>query len=131
MNFFLYPWVLLTFVISIIDLVLFIHFTLDFDVIMQHSFGFSLNFAPSSLSILVTAQNTSGMMAALALRGYLLWFINLGLAFYLFTQTFKVYDYNKLNAVGSTGQVNTAYQNDELKEHSIYKNPPIQAFETQ
>lgn len=114
-----------------IDLVLFILFILDFDTIMQRSFEFSLNFAASSLSILITAQNTSGMMASLALRGYLLWFINLGIACYLFTQTFKVYDHNKLNGVNGTGQDNVAFHNNELKDHSIYKNQPIQAFETQ
>lgn len=120
-----------------IDLVLFILFALDYDTIFSHSFGISLDFAIPSNVVLITAQNSAGMMMSVALRGYVLWLINLALAVYLFTQTFKIYDYNKLSeqrgiVTGSSrsgGQVNNAFVHNELAAHSIYKNQPIQAFE--
>lgn len=118
-----------------VDLALFIFFIIDYDTIVQHSFNISLNFVPSTNSILVTAQNTAGMLASLALRGYLLWFINLSLTIYLFTQTFKVYDHNRTSQIGNNittinGEVNKAFSNnEELQGHSIYKNTPIKAFE--
>jgi hypothetical protein len=120
-----------------IDLVLFIFFIIDYDTIMQESYEKTLNFVPSTLSVLITAQNTSGMMASLSLRGYLLWFINLALSIFLFTQTFKVYDYNKLKDVqvqrnhANNGFKNEGFSNDEFQGHSIFKNQPINAFETQ
>ena len=120
-----------------IDLVLFILFALDYDTIFSHSFGIPLDFADSTNAVLITAQNTAGMLMSVALRGYVLWLINLALAVYLFTQTFKIYDYNKLSeqrgiVTGSTstvGQVNNAFVHNELASHSIFKNQPIQAFE--
>lgn len=72
--------------------------------------------------------------ASLAFRGYLLWFINLSLSIYLFTQTFKVYDYNKLKDVGGNlnGVVNNGFKSDnELQGHSIFHNQPIKAYETE
>ena len=100
---------------------------------MELSYGSTLNFVPSTFSILITAQNTSGMMASLSLRGYLLWLINLTLSIFLFTQTFKVYDYNKLKdvQVQRGGFVNNGFNNDELQTHSIFKNQPINAYENQ
>jgi hypothetical protein len=74
----------------------------------------------------------AGMMASLSLRGYLLWFINLGLTIFLFFQTFKVHDYNKLKDVGrnQSGYGNNGFKNDsELSGHSIFHNQPIKAFE--
>jgi hypothetical protein len=116
-----------------IDLVLFIFFIIDYDTIMERSYESTLNFVPSTLSVLITAQNTAGMMASLSLRGYLLWFINLALTVFLFTQTFKVYDYNKLKGVQVSrgGQVNNGFKNDELQGHSIFQNQPINAYDTQ
>lgn len=117
-----------------IDLVLAIFFFLDYDTIMELSFSENLNWVPSTLSILITAQNTAGMMASLALRGYFLWFLNLGICVFLFTQTFKVYDYNRTIRPTTTnnGQVNNGFKTDnELQGHSIYKNQPISAFENQ
>lgn len=117
-----------------IDLVLFIFFIIDYDTIMQTSFENTLNFVPSTLSVLITAQNTAGTMASLSLRGYLLWLINLALTIFLFTQTFKVYDYNKLKNVQADhqkGHVNNGFKNDELQGHSIFKNQPINAYENQ
>lgn len=136
LNVFLYLWIFITFVISMVDLALFILFILDYDTIMQRSYGVDLNYATSTYSILVTAQNTAGMLASLALRGYLLWFINLLLTIYLFTQTFRVSDFNRMNQIrnnnDNVGQVNKAFSNnEELQGHSIYKNPPIRAYEEQ
>lgn len=132
LNVFLYIWIILTIVISMVDLTLFILFILDYDRIMRESFESSLNFAVATSSIFVTAQNTSGMLASLALRGYLLWFVNIILAVYLFTQTFQVFDYNRMSQIrtgANSGQVNKGFSNDtELQGHAIYKNPPIKAF---
>lgn len=133
-NVFIYFWVFITLVVSVIDLVLFILFALDYDTIFSHSFSIDLDFSPSSSSVLITAQNSAGIMMSLALRGYVLWLINLLLALYLFTQTFKVYDYNKLVKSGrvvqtSGGQVNNAFSLNEAFNQSVYKNQPIQAFE--
>lgn len=133
-NVFIYFWVFITLVVSVIDLVLFILFALDYDTIFSHSFSIDLDFSPSSSSVLITAQNSAGIMMSLALRGYVLWLINLLLALYLFTQTFKVYDYNKLVKSGrvvqtSSGQVNNAFSLNEAFNQSVYKNQPIQAFE--
>jgi hypothetical protein len=118
-----------------IDLVLFIFFIIDYNTVMEESYQNTLNFVPSTLSVLITAQNTSGMMASLALRGYLLWLINLALSVFLFTQTFKVYDHNKLKDVQGQqlgqGYSNKAFKNDESEGHSIFNNQPINAFETQ
>lgn len=132
-NIFIYTWVLITITVSIIDLVLFILFVIDYDTIFSHSFDVELAFSQSTSSVLITAQNSAGMMMSVALRGYVLWLINLMLAVYLFTQTFKVYDYIKLSSSGrfhtTGGQVNQAFSLNEAHNHSVYKNQPIQAFE--
>lgn len=130
MNVFLYIWILITFVISMIDLVLFILFIIDYNTIMELSYNVGLNWVPATRSILVTAQNTSGMLASIALRGYLLWLINLALTVYLFTQTFRVYDYNRMSELNKTGQLNDGFRKDDVSQgHSIYNNAPIQAYE--
>lgn len=129
-NVILYSWIFITFVICIIDLLLFIYFIIDYYNIMQESYNVSLNFAVSTSSILLSAQNTSGMLASLALRGYLLWLINLTLVIYFFTQTFKVYDYNKTSGISKSGQMNKGFKSDnELRGHSIFNNQPIHAYE--
>jgi hypothetical protein len=74
------------------------------------------------------------MMASLALRGYLLWFINLSLTIFLFIQTFKVSVHNKLKVVdrNRNGHINNGFKSDsELQGHSIFHNQPIRAYETQ
>lgn len=120
-----------------IDLAIFILFAIDYDTIFSHSFTVDFDFADPTSAILITAQNSAGMMMSVALRGYILWLINLVLAVYLFTQTFKIYDYNKLGGQRgitstsvNTGQVNNAFVHNELNTHSIYKNQPIHAFES-
>lgn len=116
-----------------IDLVLFILFIIDYNTIMQASWLVSLNLQPSTQSVLITAQNTAGMMASIALRGYVLWFINLALTIFLFTQTFRVYDYNRTREVNNAGQVvNRSIKPDaDLQGHSIFKNQPLQAYQTE
>lgn len=102
---------------------------------MEWSFERNLNNFPTiTNSVIITAQNTAGIMASVALRGYLMWLINLCLVIFLMTQTFKIYDYNKIQAHDedrSNGRVNRGFDrsNDDFKDHSIFRNePPIQAF---
>jgi hypothetical protein len=108
--------------------VLFVLFVIDYDTVYNHSLTTNVNFAVSTSSILITAQNSAGIMMSASLRGYLLWFINLAIAFYLFTQTFKVYDYNKLSLKGGDGShvhVNQAFKSDSQLSMN---NEPIKAF---
>lgn len=133
-NVFLYIWILITFVICIIDLVMFIFFVLDYDTLFTHSSGQSLNFANAASSILLSAQVSSSIMYSVALRGYLLWAINMGITLYLFTQTFKIYDYNKLTEAGvnnnnSNVYMNNAFKNDEMHSPATINNQPIMAYE--
>lgn len=46
--------------------------------------------------VLSLAATVSGIMLVMAFRGWIFWLVNVGLAVYLFTQTFKIYDYNQL-----------------------------------
>lgn len=107
---------------------------------MQLSYDVSLNFMPSTASVLITAQNSAGIMASVALRGYFMWFVNVFLVIFLFIQTFHVYDYNKITPHGDeqmnrAAQINPAFinteSNGELNGHSIFQNPPIQAYNDQ
>lgn len=115
-----------------IDLVMFIFFVLDYETILSHSFSQSLNFAPATSSVLLSAQVSAGIMFSVALRGYLLWAINLGICLFLFTQTFKIYDYNKLGgSVGTNNAyMNNAYKTDDGPQASL-SNTPIKGYETQ
>ena len=131
LNVFIFNWSIITFAVCMVDMVLFILFIIDYETIMTRSFNVSLNFSPTTNVVLLSAQNTAGMMASLAAKGYLLWIVNLCMTVYLFTQTFKVYDYNKTKMRATEGQVNNAYTNEEFQGHSIFKNQPIQAFDSQ
>lgn len=112
-----------------VDLALFILFIIDYNTIMQFSYNVNLNWVAATRSVLVTAQNTSGMLASIALRGYFLWFINLGLSVFLFTQTFRVSDYNRMSEVNKAGQVNNGFRKEETDGHSMYNNQPIRAYD--
>lgn len=128
-NISLYFWIFITFSVSMIDLVLFVLFIVDYNTIMQQAYTLGLNFSPVTNSVLITAQNTAGTMASIALRGYILWFFNVVLSIYLFTQTFRIYDFNQTTeAVNKTGQSNVGFQNEEFQGHSIFKNQPIAAY---
>jgi hypothetical protein len=130
-NTFLYIWIVTTIVISIIDLVLFILFTLDYDTILTHSFDFNLNFQVAVSSILITAQNTAGIMMSLALRGYILWLLNIGIAVFLFIQTFKISEFNSQNEKSTAGGiVNGGFNAENVYIHSSNRSQPIKAFET-
>lgn len=133
-NIFLYTWVLITFCISMIDLVLFIFFVLDFDTLLSHSITQSVNFASSASSILLSAQISSSIMFSVALRGYVLWIINMCVTFFLFTQTFKIYDYIKLNeseGVTSNGYLNNAYKSENDQIPATISNQPIKGYASQ
>lgn len=113
-----------------IDLALFTLFIIDYITIMQLSYNIGLDWADATRSILVTAQNTSGMLASLALRGYFLWLINLSLTVFLFTQTFFVSDYNRMREVNTTGQINSGFKKEEdFGRHSMFNNQPIRAYD--
>lgn len=111
---------------------MFIFFVLDYETILSHSFSQSLDFAPATSSVLLSAQVSSGIMFSVALRGYLLWAINLGICLFLFTQTFKIYDYNKLGVSrgSSNAYMNNAYKTDDTPQAAI-SNTPIKGYETQ
>lgn len=47
------------------------------------------------------AQLAAAVMMTMAFRGYLLWVINVAISIYLFTETFKIHDYNKNTVSGS------------------------------
>jgi hypothetical protein len=132
LNVFIFIWAFITFAVCMIDMVLFILFIIDYETIVTHSFNVSLNFSPATNVVLLSGQNTAGMMASLAVKGYFLWIVNLCMTVYLFTQTFKVYDYNRTKMRTTTnGQTNNAYTNEEFQGHSIFNNQPIKAFDAQ
>ncbi|CAO1301736.1 unnamed protein product, partial [Diamesa hyperborea] len=121
-NVFLYIWIALTLIITMMDLALFILFTLDYDTVLKHSLTVSLNFAAITQAVLITAQNASGMMMSIALRGYILWIINFCLAVYLFIQTFKISDHNRMKK----GFNNAGFMNTEPYPMNT---PPISAYD--
>ncbi|KAL9701306.1 hypothetical protein quinque_004747 [Culex quinquefasciatus] len=96
-NVFLYIWIVFTVTISILDLALGIQFAVDYDTIINALF---LRIAQPTVTqadhVLSLAATVSGIMLVMAFRGWIFWLVNVGLAVYLFTQTFKIYDYNQL-----------------------------------
>lgn len=124
LNTFLYIWIFLTIVISLIDLVLGCILGSDYGLIMHHA---SLVEFPTDTNedniILLTAQNVAGTLMSIAFRGYVLWIINVGLALYFFMETFSVYEYN--NMKGLTGMNNIGFTENS---HSIHKAKPIDAY---
>jgi hypothetical protein len=85
-------WVAITIVITCIDLAIFILFAVDFGNIVERSR--TVPMSEPNITWLA-AQNVAGIMMTIALRGYLLWFINLVLAIYFSANIFLVYQYNK------------------------------------
>jgi len=131
LNVFLYIWIFIAFAVAMTDLVLFIFFILDYNTILRHSFNYNLSVpVPSTYSILITAQNSAGMMASLAMRGYFLWLLNIIFVVYLFTQTFRVSDYNRMNEIKANEQVNEGFEADnEVHGNPTSKNQHIRAYE--
>lgn len=70
-------------------------------------------------------------MYSVALRGYVLWIINMVITLYLFTQTFKIYDYNKLVESGATENtyINNAYKSDNINVQAAINNQAIRGYE--
>lgn len=46
--------------------------------------------------VLSSAVHVAGIMMVMAFRGWIFWIVNVTLAIYMFTQTFKIYDYNQM-----------------------------------
>ena len=72
------------------DFTCFILFTLDYNIVMTASYQASLFGATSVSAVLMAAQSASGIMMSVAIRGYLLWVINLALVIYMVILVFKV-----------------------------------------
>lgn len=124
LNTFLYIWIFLTIVISLIDLVLGCILGSDYGVIMQRSANIQFNedTTPANI-ILLTAQSVAGTLMSISFRGYVLWIINVGLSIYFFKETFSIYEYNKMK--GLTGLTNIGFTENL---HSIHKAKPIDAY---
>lgn len=98
-NIFLYVWISITVVIAIIDLGLGIVFGIDFGIFQTQLDAIQISqqlLTPNSYFLLLTGQTVSGIMMVVCYRGFILWIINICLAGYLFSETFKIYDYNKM-----------------------------------
>ncbi|XP_055708426.1 uncharacterized protein LOC129804821 [Phlebotomus papatasi] len=97
-NIFLYIWIFITLAISIVDMALGILFGLDYGVIMDEAHSVGLAGATINHAILLAAQASAGVLMGVAFRGFLLWLINIFLALYLFTHTFKISDHNRMKS---------------------------------
>uniref|UniRef100_A0A1Q3FQW2 Putative conserved plasma membrane protein n=1 Tax=Culex tarsalis TaxID=7177 RepID=A0A1Q3FQW2_CULTA len=112
-NVFLFVWIAFTVTISVLDLALGIQFGVDYDTIIHALF---LRIAQPTVTqadhVLALASTVSGIMMVMAFRGWIFWVVNVGLAVYLFTQTFKIYDYNQLRRK-SAGMANGGFVGDQ------------------
>lgn len=61
-----------------------------------------------AVQVLATAAHVSGIMMVMAFRGWILWIVNVSLAIFMFTQTFKIYDYNQMRRKVSKGHARLA-----------------------
>ncbi|XP_059614453.1 uncharacterized protein LOC132260398 [Phlebotomus argentipes] len=121
-NIFLYIWIFLTLAISIVDMALGILFGLDYGTIMDHAYTIDFVGATINHAILLAAQASAGVLMGVAFRGFLLWLINVFLALYLFTHTFKISDHNRMKA----GVDNVTFASEP---HSLNKHEkPIDAY---
>ncbi|XP_039439705.1 uncharacterized protein LOC120420674 [Culex pipiens pallens] len=124
-NVFLYIWIVFTVTISILDLALGIQFAVDYDTIINALF---LRIAQPTVTqadhVLSLAATVSGIMLVMAFRGWIFWLVNVGLAVYLFTQTFKIYDYNQLRRK-SAGMANGGFVGDQGARRA-----PIDAYDS-
>lgn len=124
LNTFLYIWIFLTIVISLLDLVLGCILGSDYGEIIHRAayIPFTAETTISNL-VLLTAQSVAGTLMSISFRGYILWIINVGLAMYFFKETFSVYEYNKMKVL--TGMTNSGFTENI---HSIHKAKPIDAY---
>lgn len=117
-NIFLYIWIVIVVVLSLMDLAFGILFALDYNDIMFLAHQIPTTEFITGQFALISAQTASGAMMTIAFRGFVLWLINVSLAIYLFAQTFNIFDYNKFQPVETLGATNRAFVNDE-KSHPI------------
>lgn len=111
-NVFLYIWIVFAVTISILDLALGIQFAVDYDTIIHALFLRPTEAVVTQADhVLSLAATVAGIMLVMAFRGWIFWLVNVGLAIYLFTQTFKIYDYNQLKRK-STGMANGGFVGD-------------------
>ncbi|XP_055688630.1 uncharacterized protein LOC129793076 isoform X2 [Lutzomyia longipalpis] len=120
-NIFLYIWILLTLGVSIVDMALGILFGLDYGTIMTEAHNFALDGATINHAILLAAQASAGVLMGVAFRGFLLWLINIALALYLLTHTFKISDHNRMKS----GIDNATFASEP---HSLKNDRPIDAY---
>uniref|UniRef100_A0A182QU48 Uncharacterized protein n=1 Tax=Anopheles farauti TaxID=69004 RepID=A0A182QU48_9DIPT len=133
-NVFLYIWIIITMIISVLDLALGILFAIDYDTIVnalfEYPFGVVEPAQPILLNVqvLATAAHVAGIMMVMAFRGWVLWIVNVSLAIFMFTQTFKIYDYNQMrrkqNGTGG-GATNGAF----AAENDGPRRAPIDAYD--
>lgn len=124
LNTFLYIWIFLTIVISLLDLVLGCILGSDYGEIMHRAANVAFNIDTTLVDlVLLTAQSVAGTLMSISFRGYVLWIINVGLAIYFFKETFSIYEYNKMK--GLTGMTNIGFTENL---HSIHKAKPIDAY---
>ncbi|GAB0099181.1 uncharacterized protein DMENIID0001_150270 [Sergentomyia squamirostris] len=122
-NIFLYIWIFFTLALSIVDLALGILFGLDYGIAMEAAFNVGLLGAAINHAMLLAAQASAGVMMGVAFRGFILWLLNIFLALYLFTHTFKISDHNRMKS----GIDNVTFASDP---HSLNRGveKPIDAY---
>uniref|UniRef100_A0A182PRX6 Uncharacterized protein n=1 Tax=Anopheles epiroticus TaxID=199890 RepID=A0A182PRX6_9DIPT len=129
-NVFLYIWIIITMIISVLDLALGILFAIDYDLIVNTLFEypFGIGQVLPAVQVLATAAHVSGIMMVMAFRGWIFWIVNVSLAIFMFTQTFKIYDYNQMRRKQKQngGTANGGYV-PEGRDAS--RRPPIDAYD--
>ncbi|XP_055623441.1 uncharacterized protein LOC129766865 [Toxorhynchites rutilus septentrionalis] len=121
-NVFLYIWVAFIVVVCVLDFALGIQFAVDYDTIKRALHERPYTASTPADQVLISAATVSGIMMVMAFRGWIFWIINVGLAAYLFTQTFKIYDYNQLR--GKRVFINEAFVGD----NKDVRRSPIDAY---
>ncbi|XP_035788293.1 uncharacterized protein LOC118464772 [Anopheles albimanus] len=131
-NIFLYIWIILTLIISVLDLALGILFAIDYDTLVRALFEYTIinpAIVPTSqvyqqMFVLSSAVHVAGIMMVMAFRGWIFWIVNVTLAIYMFTQTFKIYDYNQMRRK-TNGATNGGY----MPESDGPRRAPIDAYD--
>ncbi|XP_062550290.1 uncharacterized protein LOC134215049 isoform X2 [Armigeres subalbatus] len=122
-NIFLYIWIAITVVISVLDLALGIQFAVDYDTIIHALFLRPYPAPDSADQVLLMSATVSGIMLVMAFRGFIIWIANITLIVYLFTQTFTIYDYNQFRR--KSGSINPAF----VGQTSGTRRAPIDAYD--
>uniref|UniRef100_A0A182M8C3 Uncharacterized protein n=1 Tax=Anopheles culicifacies TaxID=139723 RepID=A0A182M8C3_9DIPT len=144
-NVFLYIWIIITMIISVLDLALGILFAIDYDTLVEthrlstamisdssskqknalFAYPFGMGQVLPPVQVLATAVHVSGIMMVMAFRGWIFWIVNVALAIFMFTQTFKIYDYNQMRRKQTNGTANGGY----VPEGDTMRRPPIDAYD--